>query len=185
MKKIPLVVFDFMKHFTAFCTAFSSSNINCLFIYITKSGSNPFLSCCVLVSFPASYTQHQQSYRIISCLIHLTRTQGSSDSRNIYSEIPRQFSGLCVWQRSSGLRQDTGNEWYEPGFENTGSKTSHVSGKSIKIACSSHEFGCLNWSQWDLQRFTETQQYGHQTKISMCQSWIEVFIFIVLLSHVC
>lgn len=62
-----------------------------------------------------------------------------------------QVSGPCVWQRSSGLRQDADDEAREPRWSaNSGSKDFHVSGKSMKIACSSHRFGRLNGSQWDL-----------------------------------
>lgn len=46
---------------------FSSSNINYLFIYVTKSASKPpFFKSLVLVLLPASYLQNKHSYRIIS-----------------------------------------------------------------------------------------------------------------------
>lgn len=90
-----------------------------------------------------------------------------------------QVSGPCVWQRSSGLRQDADEEAREPGWSaNSGSKDFHVSGKSMKIACSSHRFGRLNGSQWDLQRFTENQDLH----VSELHGGVHVYTF---LSHVC
>lgn len=104
-----------------------------------------FFSLC-LIPCTVHPKQAEPPYHLL--LIHLKRTRGNSDCRNIYSNPsaalvfgsgPRALANMqtanvlaCLWKQMI--------------------KDFHVSGKSITIACLSHTFCALHCSQWGLNR---------------------------------
>lgn len=181
MKKIPVVAFEFINKWAsvkAFNSdlLFSSNNINCLISFTDQTKLNLFYLWSSFLSLHR--TSKTSRATISSPLIHLKRTQGSSDSRNIYSNPQAVQWPVCLaalLRPSPRCRRQTvrARLWKQP------IKDFHVSGKSIKIACSSHGFSRLKWSQRDLQRFTGTLTHGNLCSTSMLLSCMDVCIFIV------
>lgn len=111
---------------------FHPATLITFFICINKGNSKQFLFI-VFVSFPAS--KNKPPYHLL--LIHLTRTQGSSNSRNIYSNPSAVQWPVCLAASPHAFaKMHMQTVWANLWTRRI--KDFRVPGKSIKIACSSH-----------------------------------------------